>query len=57
MDEKPGKRGARLQLDLFNSGLHIRATGDAGIVAPAFVAEPQHIEELVDKLRAVLSRY
>ncbi len=52
----PGARGTALQKDLFNNGLHIKFTGDAGIVAPQFISERQHIDEIVDKLRAGLDR-
>ena len=37
--DAPGKRGTQLQKDLFWSGLHVKFTGDTGIVAPPFIAE------------------
>jgi len=52
----PGSLGTQLQKDLFWNGLHIKFTGDAGIVAPQFVAEEKHIDEMVDKLRKTLSK-
>lgn len=39
--------GARLQRDLFFDGLHIKFTGNVAIVAPAFIAEKSHIDDLV----------
>jgi beta-alanine--pyruvate transaminase len=48
---KPGARGTRLQKKLFWNGLHIKFTGDAGILAPSFVAERSHIDEMVDVIR------
>jgi len=55
--EKPGARGLDATKRLFNAGLHIKFTGDAGIIAPPFVAEKSHIDQLVDLLRKVLSQY
>ena len=51
----PGARGHELQKKLFDQGLHLKNTGDALILAPAFVAERQHIDEIVGKLRDALS--
>ena len=53
----PGARGYDVQLKLYAAGLHVKMTGDAGIVAPAFVCEHSHIDQIVDTLRAVLSTY
>ena len=52
----PGARGMELQRRLFDAGLHIKTTGDAGIVAPALVAERRHVDDLVGILRDVLKR-
>ncbi len=54
---QPGARGHEIQKRLFDAGLHIKTTGDAGIIAPAFVAEGQQIDEMVAILRKVLSSY
>ncbi len=51
----PGARGSAAQIALFNNGMHAKFTGDSGIIAPAFVAERKHIDEMMDKLRATLS--
>lgn len=51
----PGTRGPEVQRQLFNAGLHVKFTGDAGIVAPPLVAEKEHIDRLVDLLRETLS--
>ncbi|HCV63153.1 MAG TPA: aspartate aminotransferase family protein, partial [Alphaproteobacteria bacterium] len=37
-DGVPGRRGTQLQKDMFWNGLHVKFTGDNGILAPAFVA-------------------
>ncbi len=54
---KPGARGHEIQKRLFDAGLHIKSTGDAAIIAPALIAESAHIDELCEKLRAVLKGY
>lgn len=51
-----GKRGTRIQKELFWAGCHIKFTGDAGIIAPPLVSEKSHIDEIVDVVRDVLSR-
>ena len=50
----PGVRGTDLQKRLFWNGLHIKFTGDAGIIAPPLTSEKAHIDELVGVLRATL---
>jgi beta-alanine--pyruvate transaminase len=57
LDGKPGARGYDATKRLFNAGMHIKFTGDAGIVAPPLVAEKRHIDEIVARLRDVLARY
>ena len=54
-DGGPGARGHAIQKQLFESGLHLKATGDALIVAPPFVVSEAQIDELAAKLRAALS--
>ncbi len=58
IDVKPdgavGTRGTALQKKLFWNGLHVKFTGDAGIIAPPLIAEREHIDELVTVLRATL---
>jgi beta-alanine--pyruvate transaminase len=50
----PGSRGQALQKKLFWKGLHVKFTGDAAIVAPPFIADRGHIDEIVRMLRATL---
>lgn len=50
----PGVRGSELQGRLFDRGLHVKTTGDVAIIAPAFIAEPVHIEEIAAHLRDAL---
>lgn len=55
-DVTPGLRGAKTQAALFDAGLHLKLTGDSGIIAPALIAKKSHIDEIVTKLRSVLSK-
>ena len=57
MDGKPGTRGYDATKRLFANGLHIKFTGDAGIIAPALVSEKSHIDEIVGVLRKTLKEY
>ena len=52
----PGVRGLALQKQLYKEGLHIKMTGDSGVVAPALVAKPQHVDKIVDILRRGLDK-
>jgi beta-alanine--pyruvate transaminase len=51
----PGARGHALQKKLFDNGLHLKATGDCAIVAPALIAEKQHVDQIADILRKTLA--
>lgn len=51
----PGARGLEVQKQLFAAGLHIKMTGDSGIVAPPLISEREHIDEIGRILREVLS--
>ncbi|HEY2113172.1 MAG TPA: aminotransferase class III-fold pyridoxal phosphate-dependent enzyme, partial [Dongiaceae bacterium] len=53
--ERPGARGYEATKKLFAAGMHIKFTGDSGILAPAFVAEKRHIDEMCRLLREVIS--
>ena len=55
LDKVPGARGHEAQKRLFDIGLNLKSTGDALIVAPPFVAEDRHIDEIVTKMRNVLA--
>jgi beta-alanine--pyruvate transaminase len=52
----PGKRAYEVFVDCFRSGLLVRVTGDIIALSPPLIAETAHIEELVEKLGAVLAR-
>ncbi|HWA49425.1 MAG TPA: aminotransferase class III-fold pyridoxal phosphate-dependent enzyme [Dongiaceae bacterium] len=55
--ERPGVRGYDATKRLFKRGLHIKFTGDAGICAPALVAEKRDIDEIYAIFREVFSEY
>jgi beta-alanine--pyruvate transaminase len=52
---QPGAAGYDAQKRLLRAGLHLKATGDALLLAPAYVAERSHIDEMVAILRDVLT--
>ena len=41
----------------YEAGLSLKATGDCLIVAPPFVCEKKHIDEIIEKLRTGISNY
>ncbi|MBL4806141.1 MAG: aminotransferase class III-fold pyridoxal phosphate-dependent enzyme [Rhodobacteraceae bacterium] len=51
---KPGARGGDCQKKLFWNGMHVKFTGDTGILAPMYIAEEKHIDEMMDKLTKTL---
>jgi len=51
----PGARGHVLQKLLYDHGLNLKNTGDTLIVAPPFIAEKSHIDEIASKIRAALA--
>ena len=55
--DKPGQRGTEAQIKLFHAGLHVKFTGDSGIIAPPFIAEKSQIDDIISILRDVLSTY
>jgi beta-alanine--pyruvate transaminase len=50
----PGARGTLLQKQLFANGLHVKCTGDAGILAPPFVAKREHVDQIVDIIKKTM---
>ena len=57
VDERPGKAGYSCFKKLFEAGLSLKATGDCLIVAPPFVCEEHHIDEIIEKLRTGITNY
>ena len=56
-DGVPGRRGPGLQKAMFWNGLHVKFTGDNAILAPQFVAERSHVDEIMDKFRKTLDEH
>lgn len=54
---KPSLRGTEAYQNLFWSGLHLKATGDALIIAPAFIMEPKDIDRICELIRAELKKH
>ena len=52
-----GVRGLDFQKRLYRNGLHIKMTGDAGLLAPPLIAEPKHIDRMCEILRQTLLEY
>ncbi|MGF1560779.1 MAG: aminotransferase class III-fold pyridoxal phosphate-dependent enzyme [Geminicoccaceae bacterium] len=53
-DGVPGRRGQRLQKELFWRGLHVKFTGDTGIFAPQFIATRDDIDAMVRIFRELM---
>jgi beta-alanine--pyruvate transaminase len=53
----PGARGHEAQKALFDANLNLKSTGDSLILAPPFIAEKHHIDQIVGTLRKVLATY
>ncbi|MCB2099362.1 MAG: aminotransferase class III-fold pyridoxal phosphate-dependent enzyme [Rhodobacterales bacterium] len=51
----PGARGLEAQKRLFKAGLHIKFTGDSGIIAPPLVSEESHVDEMIGIIRETLA--
>ena len=41
----------------YEAGVNFKATGDCLIIAPQFICEKKHIDEIVDKLRTGILNY
>lgn len=52
----PGIAGGKAQIDLYENGMHVKFTGDTGIVAPPFISERAHIDEMIEKLKKTLDQ-
>ncbi len=50
----PGARGPEVQRKLYAAGLHLKLTGDSGIIAPPLVSERADIDRMEEILRGVL---
>ncbi len=58
IDLKPngpaGNAGLEMQKKLFHAGMHVKATGDALLVAPPLISERNHVDEILGYLQSAL---
>jgi len=57
LKEKPGKAGFECFKACYEAGVNFKATGDCLIIAPQFICEKKHIDEIIEKLRTGISNY
>ena len=57
MKDKPGKAGFQTFKHCYDAGVNFKSTGDTLIIAPQFICEKKHIDEIIEKLRVGISNY
>ena len=57
LKEKPGRAGYECFKACYEAGVNFKATGDCLIIAPQFICEKKHIDEIIEKLRTGISNY
>ncbi len=57
MKDKPGKAGFQTFKHCYDAGVNFKNTGDTLILAPQFICEKKHIDEIIEKLRTGISNY
>ena len=57
MDKKPGAAGLTCFKHCYEAGVNFKATGDCLIIAPMFICEKKHIDEIIEKLRIGITSY
>ena len=57
MKDKPGKSGFQTFKHCYDAGVNFKNTGDTLIIAPQFICEKKHIDEIIEKLRIGISNY
>ena len=55
--ERPGKAGFQAYKSCYEEGVNFKATGDCLIIAPPFISEKKHIDEIMEKLRKGIISY
>jgi len=53
----PGVRGLDFQKRLYRNGLHVKMTGDSGLLAPPLISEHRHVDRMCEILRQTLLEY
>ena len=56
-DGRPGKAGLATLKHCYDAGVNFKATGDCLIIAPMFICEKKHIDEIIEKLRTGITNY
>ena len=56
-DVRPGKAGLATFKHCYDAGVNFKATGDCLIIAPMFICEKNHIDEIIEKLRTGINNY
>ena len=54
---RPGKAGYLTYKSCYENGVNFKATGDCLIIAPPFICEKKHIDEIISKLRKGILNY
>jgi len=57
LKDKPGKSGYNVYKKCYEAGVNIKPTADSLIIAPPFICEKKHIDEIIDKLRIGISEH
>jgi beta-alanine--pyruvate transaminase len=57
LKEKPGRAGFECFKACYETGVNFKATGDCLIIAPQFICEKKHIDEIIEKLRTGILNY
>ena len=57
LNTRPGKAGYECFKACYEAGVNFKATGDCLIIAPQFICEEKHIDEIIDKLRTGITNY
>ena len=57
MKDKPGKAGFQIYKTCYDNGVNLKATADALILAPPYICEKKHIDEIFEKLRKSIIQY
>ena len=55
--DRPGKAGFLTYKKCYEAGVNFKATGDCLIIAPPFISEKKHIDEMIEKLRSGITTY
>ena len=57
MNDKPGKAGFQIYKACYENGVNFKATADALVLAPPFISEKKHIDEIFEKMRKGIVQY